>query len=672
MRRSLLTPLFALICMLAAAHAAPAKDTWTSVRSKNFYLVGNASEKDIRQVATRLEQFRDAFTRLFSKANFNSPIPTTVVVFKNDDAYKPFKPVVDGKISKVAGYFLPGEDVNYITLTPASSGSEDPYRVIYHEYVHQLVDNNLGRGNVPPWFNEGLAEYYSTFEVSDDRKVHLGNLIENHLYLLRERKFIPLKELFEVNDYSLDRNNQQAKWVFYAESWALVHYLILGNDGNRLPQMSRFLALFAQKKPTEQAVAEAFGTTTAALEKELHNYVGGTLFKSQIATFERKLEFDSEMQAAPLSDAEAERYLGDLLLHMGRNEEANARLEHALQLDPQLAGAHASLGMLRTRQRRFDEAKEQLREAVSAGAPNYLAHYYYAYALSREGMNENGYANGYSAETAHAMRDALHKSIELRPDFPESYSLLAFVDLVTGEEIEEAVKLVNRARALSPGKEYYALLLAQLYMRQEKFDAARASLEPLTRDASDPQMRANAQSLINSISAMQEQAARFKAAREAYAKGGDGGADASAPPSPPRLVHREGTGEDARAGKTGEVSEETATDAFVSALNDALRKPLEGETRALGTLTRIECGPKGLVFVVKSGERTLRLTSKGFEGVQITAYTPDAGSEMTCGPRKQESLVVVTFRTAAADVHAKTDGALAALEFVPANFKLKQ
>jgi tetratricopeptide (TPR) repeat protein len=636
------------------------------VRTKNFYLVGNASEKDIRQVATRLEQFRDAFTRLFTKANFNSPIPTTVVVFKNDDSYKPFKPVVDGKIDKVAGYFLPGEDVNYITLTPASSAADDPYRVIYHEYVHQLVDNNLGRGSVPPWFNEGLAEYYSTFAVSEDRKVHLGNLIENHLYLLRERKFIPLKDLFEVNDYSLDRNNQQAKWVFYAESWALVHYLILGNDGKRLPQMNRFLDLLAQKKPTEQAVAEAFQTTTAALEKELHNYVGGSLFKSQVATFEHKLEFDSEMQAAPMSDAEAERYLGDLLLHMGRNEEANAHLEHALQLDPQLAGAHASLGMLRTRQRRFDEAKEQLRAAVSAGAPNYLAHYYYAYALSREGMSESGFADGYSTENARAMRDALHKSIELRPDFPESYSLLAFVDLVTGEDFEEGVKLINRARALSPGKEYYALLLAQLYLRQEKFDEARTTLEPLTRDASDPQMRAHAQSLMQSILSMQEQAARFKAAQEAYAKGG--GNNTSDAPPPPRLVRRENSGEDAQAGKAGE---ETAADAFISSLNDALRKPLEGETRALGTLTRIECGPKGLVFVVKSGERTLRLASKGFEGVHITAYTPDAGSELTCGPRKQESLVVVTFR-AATDARAKTDGALAALEFVPSNFKLKQ
>jgi hypothetical protein len=69
MRRTRLLLLFALICLLAAAHAAPAKDTWTSVRSKNFYLVGNASEKEIRQVATRLEQFRTAAADAHAKTD---------------------------------------------------------------------------------------------------------------------------------------------------------------------------------------------------------------------------------------------------------------------------------------------------------------------------------------------------------------------------------------------------------------------------------------------------------------------------------------------------------------------------------------------------------------------------------------------------------------------------
>ena len=110
------------------------------MRSPNFNLVGNASEKDVRQVATRLEQFRDVFTRLFPTAQFNSPVPTTVLVFKSTSSYKPFM------LPGTAGYFQKGEDVNYITMT-TELGAQDPFSVIYHEYVHLLLDNNSG--NVP-------------------------------------------------------------------------------------------------------------------------------------------------------------------------------------------------------------------------------------------------------------------------------------------------------------------------------------------------------------------------------------------------------------------------------------------------------------------------------------------------------------------------------------------
>ena len=61
-----------------------AKDTWVSVRTKNFFMIGNANEKEIRKVALRLEQFREVFTHLFPNMKFNTPVPTTVIVFKSD------------------------------------------------------------------------------------------------------------------------------------------------------------------------------------------------------------------------------------------------------------------------------------------------------------------------------------------------------------------------------------------------------------------------------------------------------------------------------------------------------------------------------------------------------------------------------------------------------------
>src|SRR5215471_12534809 len=116
----------ALFIFAIGCQSAQAKDTWTTVRSKNFTLVGNASEKDIRQVANRLEQFRNVFGLLFPTVSLNSPVPTTVIVFKSDSSYKPFK-----VNPNVAGYFMPGDDVNYITLT-SERGEEHPFGVIFH------------------------------------------------------------------------------------------------------------------------------------------------------------------------------------------------------------------------------------------------------------------------------------------------------------------------------------------------------------------------------------------------------------------------------------------------------------------------------------------------------------------------------------------------------------
>src|SRR6185369_17580274 len=98
---------------------AAARDEWIQVRSKNFLLIGNASEKDIRKVGTRLEQFRETFRQLFAKTNLTASIPTNVIIFKSSSAYTPFKPVrANGTTdNSVTGFFQAGQDVNYITIS---------------------------------------------------------------------------------------------------------------------------------------------------------------------------------------------------------------------------------------------------------------------------------------------------------------------------------------------------------------------------------------------------------------------------------------------------------------------------------------------------------------------------------------------------------------------------
>jgi len=121
----------------------------------------------------------------------------------------------------------------------------------------------------------------------------------------------------------------------------------------------------------------------------------------------------------------------------------------------------------------------------------------------------------------------------------------------------------------------------------------------------------------------------------------------------------------------GKSEDEAVAEAFAAALNEALRKPAAGETRLRAVLTHIECVPNGVVFVFDAGTRQMRLAARGFEGIHISAFTPEAGGEITCGPRKPESTAVVTYRPAT-DARAGTEGTVVAVEFVPATFQLKQ
>jgi tetratricopeptide (TPR) repeat protein len=640
--RGVLIGLAFLFVALALPFSAQAKDTWTIVHSKNFTLVGNASEKDIRHVATRLEQFRDVFTRLFKGANFETPVPTTVVVFKSLSSYKPFNSHND------AGYFQKGEDVNYITLT-TELGSQNPFSVIYHEYVHLLVDNTLG--NVPAWFNEGLAEYYSSFDIEEDRKVHLGDLIPYHLQTLREEKLLPLRALFAVDQYSPYYNESGKRGMFYAESWALVHYLILNNNGQRMPQLDKFLNLMEAHVPIDQAFKQAFQMEVEALEKELKKYIDGHTFRMQVATFERKLEFDSEMTAAPLTEAAAQGYLGDLLLHTNRLNDAELRLQQALALDPKLTQAQASLGILRARQGRFDDANKALQEAVKGDSNNYLAHFYYAYALSRQGMSDGGLVHGYDAKTAAIMRAELKRAIELSPRFPESYSLLAFVNMVTGDGLDESVELLKRALTLSPGRSDLTFMLAQIYLRQEKLDLARKVLEPLLT-AKDRRMQSQAQSLLASIKSYEDRLARYKS---------EPGNEPSVPKQGELTV------------SAGETQPEQMSPSDY--LREALRPVEAGEQRIQGLFTKLECDSKGTAyFLVQAPDRLYKIRATALERVQLIAYTPDAGAEVSCGPRKVQNNVLLTFRPTKdpKDLRARIDGDAVAVELVPKDFQLKK
>src|SRR6185503_11757976 len=127
-----------------------------------------------------------------------------------------------------------------------------------------------------------------------------GSPISSHVYLLRENKMLPLRTLFNVDEKSPYYNERDKQSVFYAESWALMHYLILGKDGQRVPQMGSFLKLMSANVPLEDAFQQAFAMSFESMEKELREYIKHDRYPVLTGRFESKVVVESDMQAAPI------------------------------------------------------------------------------------------------------------------------------------------------------------------------------------------------------------------------------------------------------------------------------------------------------------------------------------------------------------------------------------
>lgn len=599
MKRLLLIPIL-LFCFIPAAAA----DKWTRVQSKNFTLVGNATENEIREVAEGLEVFRTAFSRFF-KLKEGSSIATTVLVFRSDQAFKPFKPLYQGKPANIDGYFQPGPDMNFIAL---AADMQTP-RVIYHEYVHRLMADNMG--SLPLWFQEGFAECFSTMEIEGkDKKVRLGRAIAEHVALLNSRTFMPLERLFSVEHGSSEYNEEEKQGLFYAESWAFVHYMMFESEQRRV-QFNNFLDGIGRGIPAPQAFQTSFNTELSAFQKVFEAYIQQRMawnaFEIQTPA---GLDRSKDITARVIPEGEAEFYIGDLLLHLGRLPEAETHLAKAIQMEPKLGGAQASMGRLLMRKGNETEALAYLKRATELDSGNYLAHYYYASRI-------HGQKTAPSESDWATMRAELQKTIELAPQFVEATEMLADANLARNTDIPQTVELLVRALAVAPGRDYLTFQLALALSRTQQRDAARPLIRNfLTRPALEPSLRRNAQNLLEFLD-------RAAATNNANRPGAE---------EIPRDVRPQATAEVAEFTAPG-IRRATAPEPDVTkpvrVERDTLLSP--GTVKIRGLLTSLDC-KDGLTLSLSVNGKIVKLRSTKPNEIKFTSFSSAVVGTVACGP----------------------------------------
>jgi tetratricopeptide (TPR) repeat protein len=466
-------PAIAAMAVLVASVTGPvsaAPDAWIRLRTAHLVLVSNAGETGTRDVAGRLERFIDAFGSL-GNIDVTPDAQVTVLVFRNDASFARFRPRQNGRTMNLSGYFQRADDENLIALSLESSADAHPYRVIFHEYAHALTT----RAAVlwPLWLQEGLAEFCSTFDA-DDQFAELGLPVPEHVRLLDRERWLPLATLFAVDRASPLYTGDQQK-MFYAEAWALVHYLIAGDHGRRRAGLARFADGLAAGQAPDRAFASAFDLNGDALEAALHQYIAGRQFVDESLTLKRPAPAVSAAFDA-LTSAEADVYQGSLLMRVGRRDEADAYFTRAQRTNPVTPHLEESLGFLALVRQRYDEALQHLRMAIEQDPQNHLAHYYYAEVLRRRVMEQG---HPLSPDVARAMSGPLSEAIRLMPSFARAYYLLGCVHYVTGEDLEEGVRLLETAMRLAPPHRAAMLMLASIQLKMRDCAAAKATADAI-------------------------------------------------------------------------------------------------------------------------------------------------------------------------------------------------
>lgn len=195
--------------------------------------------------------------------------------------------------------------------------------------------------------------------------------------------------------------------------------------------------------------------------------------RESVEYFERAVDHDPGYALARVGLADALILLHDyghapdsVLVH------AEAAVERALELDPLLAAAHASRGLLLGTRKQAAAAAREMERAIEL-RPSYAeAHNWASWGAFMRGEPET------------ALRRA-RRAVELDPLSPEAVLNLALANLINHRP-DRALDEAGRARAIQPDLGDAALYEALVHYHEGRYDAAIRLLQGLTVSWAEP------------------------------------------------------------------------------------------------------------------------------------------------------------------------------------------
>jgi len=442
--------LFAFLAFAFVLPSSAAQDQWIHLTTPHFELYTTSSEKRAREVILYFEEVRSFFVQA-SPVRGVTEFPVRIVAFKNARQYEPYR-----INAFAAAFYTKGRYRDYIVL-----GDLDPDHlpIAIHEYMHLVVQNS--RIKLPVWLNEGWADVYSTLKPVG-KKSMVGDLIPGRVQVLLQQKWIPFDTLASVSRDSPVYNEKDRAGIFYAESWALTHMLYLNPGYSK--NFSKFVLALNSGASANDACQTAYGKTGAQVFADLQKYLLGNQFYG--AVFDAKLsKSEEEARVDQPTEFDSALMSADLFAAINKLDRAKAGYEALAAHNPDRPEIPQSLGYLAWQKQDTELARTQFEKAFAAGSKDPQLCFHLA---MFELQHENGEAEAIAA---------LHRALELKPDYPDARLELGMAEL-KANKYAEAVADLKQIKHIDPdraGRFFNALAYA--YTQTSNYPEARKQAE---------------------------------------------------------------------------------------------------------------------------------------------------------------------------------------------------
>lgn len=481
----------ASVILTAPTSTAAQGLVWTYARSDHFEVYTTAGDRRAREALAYFERAHAFFTE-FLQISPRTGAPTRLIIFSGDRQFEPYR------LNDVAiAYYQPGPDRDSIVMRAMDA---DTAAIVVHEYVH-LINRHSG-GVYPVWLNEGLAEFFSTMDPQRN-SVTLGVVPVGRLLHLRGgAPLLSLERLFSVGHDSPEYNTESHAGVFYSQSWAMTHMLLV-DDLYRAGAVN-FLNLVAAGESSAAAIEKVYGRSLAVVMRDLDGYIRQDAYRTLSAAYKppprlesvptRRVEaFEGALVAATL-----------LASRRDRETEARAAFDRLIEQQPdnlELIESYASFEIRRGQPAR---ALPLLTKAVDLGSTTPSVY------------------NLLASQQPDRAEPLLAKAFSLAPD-DVSQRLRYASTLIGANNTSRALELLTEVKRPPHESAFqYFLLFASALVRENETDAARLAVNMALRYAEPGAQEERATRLLQAID--EHTAARSRPARAVTAP----------PPGPPR------------------------------------------------------------------------------------------------------------------------------------------